>query len=110
MPIRINCLCDSAVRLGFQPLSSAISLHDCSAVLSSQMKKELVRISSIGSMTTHALTRQERAFQYRILIEVMDIPLIDAYLAVSLVTRCELTVCHTIVIERIFAHEDKKRE
>ena len=60
-------------------------------------------------MAAHTLSRKQSSFNDRLFFEIMDISLIDAYLAVSLISWRKLTVCHAIVIERILADEYLER-
>jgi hypothetical protein len=75
-------------------------------MLASEMEKELVGTGRICCMATHALTWEKGAFKDRVFLEIMDIPLVDADLAVGLISWCELTVCHSVILQRILADED----
>ena len=73
------------------------------------MEKELLGTGCIGSMTAHALSWHKRSFQNRLLLEAVDIPLVNAYLAICFISRSELAVGHAIIVERILADKDHER-
>ena len=106
MPVRVYSPSYRTVSLGFKPLPLSFRLHDSRAMLSSQMEKELLGTGGICRMAAHALSRQQCAFNYRIFIEVMDVSLIYAYLAVGLISWSKLAVGHAIIIQRILAYKE----
>ena len=75
-------------------------------MIPSDMKQELLRIRTVGSMAVVALTVGHGIFNYRKLIEITEVPLVNAHFAVDLISGSDTTVGETPLVKRIFTYVD----
>ena len=76
MPIAIRRIGYGRIGLGIIPHMLSASLNKRAAMLSPQMKEELLRVSLIGCVTTHTLPLNGSILNYRLFVEVVNIALI----------------------------------
>ena len=106
MPIGIDHAASKRVVYGFQELILTIAMYEGGSMTASHMKDILVRIGTIGGMAVDALVRCLGILQQGALVEIGQVALVEAHLAIDLVAGWDAAVGDAPGIEGFVAHHD----
>ena len=98
MPIRINHRTLQGIILRLQPLPLAVLRNQGCAMVTTHMEGKLIGIGSVCRMTVEAGTRCCRILKDCRFLKVTQVALIDAQLAIHLITRSNATVSQAPVL------------
>ena len=103
MPVRINHRTLQGIILRLQPLPLAVLRNQGCTMVTTHMEGKLIWIGSICCMTIETGTRRSCILKDCSFLKVTQVALIDAQLAIHLITRSNATVSQSPVVQLVWA-------